>query len=91
MKITQKKAMFYMLWKSHLKNPEAYIPAWKFVGELYVSELNKWFFMSYKTPSNGAYIFFENPDLIERKWVKGKTGAEYYTYRIKEGSLKTRS
>lgn len=81
-KITQKKAVFYILWKSYKENPEAYVPAWRFVGELYLEELREHFFMSYKCPANGVDLFFENPDLIERRETKGKSGAKYYEYRI---------
>ena len=76
MKITQKKAVFYILYKAFKKNPNEYIPAWKFVGELFIEELNKWFFMSYKCPANGINIYFENPDLIERQQTIGKSGAK---------------
>ena len=81
-KITQKKAVFYVLWKSHRENPEAYVPAWKFVGELDIIELNKSFFMSYKCPANGVNLFFENTGLIERRITTGKSGAKYFEYRI---------
>lgn len=81
-KITQKKAVFYILWKAYKENPEQYTPAWKFVGELAVPELNKAFFMSYKCPTNGLDIYFDNPGLIERRYFTGKSGAKYYEYRI---------
>lgn len=81
-KITQKKAVFYVLWKAYREDPKQFIPAWKFVGELEISELDVWFFMSYKCPANGVDIYFENPELIERRQTKGKTGAKYYEYRI---------
>ena len=81
-KITQKKAVFYVLWQAHKKNPDEYVPAWKFVGELYIKELDEWFFMSYKCPANGVQIYFDNPGLIERRETVGKTGAKYYEYRI---------
>lgn len=83
--MTQKRAVFYMLYKAHKENPEEYIPAWKFVGELFVPEINEWFFMSYKCPANGVMIHFDNPNLIERRFVTGKTGAKYFEYRIRQG------
>jgi len=61
--ITQKKAVFYVLWKQYKENPEKYVPAWRFVGELHITELGKYFFMSYKCPANGVNLFFENPDI----------------------------
>lgn len=65
-----------------------YLPAYAFVGEFYVreiereSDLEKWFFMSYKGPTNGLEIFHENPGLVERRMTTGKTGAQYYEYRL---------
>lgn len=81
-KITQEKAVFYMLWKAHQTNPEEYIPAWKFVGEIYIEELGVWFFMSYKCPANGVNVYLKNSNLIERRETRGRTGAKYYEYRI---------
>lgn len=83
-KITQKKAVFYMLYQAYKNNPEEYVPIWKFVGELYIEELATWFFMSYKTPTNGPVILFENPDLVERRYTTGKSGSKFYEYRLKE-------
>lgn len=80
--ITQKRAVFYILYKSFKANPEEWVDTWKFVGELFIPELNKHFFMSYKCPTNGLVIYFDNPELIERKWKTGPSGASYYTYRI---------
>ncbi|MFZ2152256.1 MAG: hypothetical protein WAV09_04070 [Minisyncoccia bacterium] len=81
-KITQKKAVFYILWKAYREDKEQYVPAWKFVGELYIKELDQYFFMSYKCPANGIEIYFDNPGLIERRMTTGKSGAKYYEYRI---------
>lgn len=81
-KITQKKAVFYILWKAYKENPEQYIPAWKFVGELFIEELKEAFFMSYKCPTNGLDIYFDNPGLLDRRYFTGKSGAKYYEYRI---------
>jgi len=81
-KLTQKKAVFYVLWQAHKQDPDAYVPAWKFVGELYLKELDEWFFMSYKCPANGVQIYFDNPGLIERRETVGKTGAKYFEYRM---------
>lgn len=81
-RMTQKKAVFYVLWQSHKQKPEEYVPAWRFVGELHIKEINEWFFMSYKCPANGVAIYFENPGLIERRMTTGKTGAKYYEYRL---------
>ena len=86
MKVTQEKAFFYILWKHHncQNHPGEYIPVWKFVGELFIEELGQHFFMSYKCPSNGANVHLFNPGLTERVKIKGKSGAEYYGYRMAE-------
>lgn len=81
-RMTQKKAVFYILFKAYRENPEQYVQAWKFVGELYVEELGSHFFMSYKCPANGVNLYFENPGLIERRMTTGKSGAKYYEYRL---------
>lgn len=80
--MTQKKAVFYMLWKAYREDPQQYVPAWKFVGELYVDELGEWFFMSYKTPANGVAIYHENEGLIERRETTGRSGSKYFEYRF---------
>ena len=80
--LTQEKAVFYVLWKSHRDDPDAYVPAWRFVGEIDIIELGKTFFLSYKAPANGINVFFKNPGLIERRQTTGKSGAKYYEYRI---------
>lgn len=86
-KFTQKKTAFYILWKAYKENPEQFVPTWKFVGEIYIEELNHWFFMSYKGPTNGLTIYFDNPKLFERKHVEGRSGAKYYEYKIKTDDI----
>ena len=82
MKVTQEKAVFYMLYKSFKQDPNQWVPIWKFVGELHIPELNMHYMMSYKTPTNGPVIYFDNPGLVERRQVTGKSGSTYYEYRI---------
>ena len=84
-KITQKEMVFYKLYKAYKENQERYVAAWEFVGEIHIPELNEWVLMSYKTPANGVCIFFENPGLVERQKVTGKSGAQYYSYRFAPG------
>jgi len=31
---------------------------------------------------NGANVYLNNPDLIQRRQTRGRTGAKYYEYRI---------
>ncbi len=82
MKINQKEMVFYKLYKAFKEDPERWVSAWEFVGEMFIEELNTWVFMSYKTPANGVKIYFDNPGLIERQKVMGKSGSEYYAYRF---------
>lgn len=82
-KINQKMMVFYILWKAYRENPEQYVPVWRFLGEIFIEELKQNVFASYKCPANGVDLFFENPDLIERRNTTGKSGAKYYEYRIK--------
>lgn len=80
--LTQKQLAFYKLYIAYKAEPGKYVAAWEFVGEILVKELDKWCLMSYKTPANGLAIYSENPGLIERRKVRGKSGALYYEYRI---------
>ena len=80
--VNQKMMVFYILWKAFRENPDQYVPAWKFLGEIYIKEMDKHVFASYKCPANGVNIFFENPGLIERRITVGKSGAKYFEYRI---------
>jgi len=79
---------FYQLYKNHQADPMRYVPAWEFVGEMLISEIERWVLMSYKTPANGLKIYFDNPGLVERIQVRGKSGSKYYAYRIRPGATK---
>lgn len=88
-KMTQRMAAFYILMKAYRETPGEFIPAWKFVGELEIPEIGEHFLMSYKTPTNGLTIFddfnwHKNPMIgfVERKMLHGKSGANYYGYRL---------
>ena len=84
-KITQKKAAFYKLYKEFKEDPKRYVAIWEFVGEIYVEPINKWVLMSYTCPHRVFEVYSENPGLIERKMLQGKSGSSYYGYRIREG------
>jgi len=89
---TQKRLAFYLLYKSYKKKPTEYLPTWLFGGEIYIEELGKWHLMTYKCPTRLTDIYQENPYLLERRRVKGKSGAHYFEYRIapnpSEGKIK---
>lgn len=84
MKITQKQLAFYVLYKAMKETPREYVPTWRCVGEIYVEELGKWEMMSYKCPTRLTDIYQENPGLLERIGITGKSGAHYYGYRIRQ-------
>ena len=84
-KITQKQMAFYKLYAERAKDPQRYVPTWEFVGEMFVEELNEWVLMSYKCPTRLTDLYQENTALLDRKLIKGKSGAEYFGYRFKEG------
>lgn len=81
-RINQKEMAFYKLYTAFKEDPNRWVSAWEFVGEMYIKELSKWVLMSYKTPTNGLEIFFDNPGLIERQKFTGKSGGKYYQYRF---------
>ena len=83
-KITQKQAVFYKLYKARLENKEKYVPIWEFLGEILVEERGEWVFMSYKCPTRLTDIYQENPGLLEREYITGRSGAMYYGYRFPE-------
>lgn len=92
-KVTQKKAAFYTLYREFREAkalPEAqgrinafrFIPTWEFVGEIHIPELGVWVMRSYKCPTRLTDIYQENPGLLERKLIIGKSGSKYYGYRF---------
>ena len=89
-KLTQEMLFFYKLYTAYKENPERWVAAWEFVGEICVKELNQWHLMSYKVPANGAQVFFKNPLLVERQRIQGKSGARYYAYRIRNNPVPAR-
>ena len=85
-KLSQKQIAFCILYQSFKEDKEKYIPAWKFVGEVFIEPLNRHEFMSYKCPTRLTDLFTENPDLLERIEVKGLSGSKYFAYRIRDGA-----
>jgi hypothetical protein len=83
-KITMYQAIFYQLYMARKKDKERYIPIWKLIGEVYVKELDKWAFVSYEISARISEMYYENPLLLERKHVIGKSGSRYYAYRLSQ-------
>ena len=81
-KISGKMMAFYFLWKRHQDDKDAYIPIWQFVGELHIPELKTWVMASHKCTARVSDMYLENPDLLDRNLVKGKSGAEYFEYKF---------
>lgn len=78
-----KEAIFYRLYR-HFKSPERerYVPVFEFMGEVHCPEVKRWGFVSFEVSARLSEIFKENPGLIERKLIYGKSGNTYYGYRI---------
>lgn len=81
-KITQKEAIFYILYRSFKENPGEYIPVFKFMGEVYCPEVGKWGFVSHECSARASELRSENPGLIDKTVITGKSGAKYYGYRF---------
>lgn len=81
-KIIQKQLAFYKLYSEYKADPKRFVQIWEFVGEIHVKELHRWGLMSYTCVHRVFEVFRENPGLIERRKVTGKSGARYFEYRI---------
>jgi len=74
-KLTQRKMVLQLL----SETPGEFIPVWWFVGERYSSFWQKWLLLSHRAPARLTELYQDG--LIDRKYVKGKTGAYYYSYK----------
>jgi len=82
-RITQQECAFYILYQEFKKNHEMYhSPSIVDVGDVYIKEVGKWVFTTWKTPTRLTDIFQKNPGLLERISVRAKAGNRYYKYRI---------
>ena len=52
------------------------------IGEFFCEEVGLWGFVSYEISARLSEMYNGNHNLLERKMLKGKTGASYYGYRI---------
>lgn len=73
-RITQRKMVLQFL----REKPTTFIPVYWFIGERH-SDLMGWVLLSHRAPARLTELYQEG--LIERKRIKGKTGAYYYSYR----------
>lgn len=84
-RLTQQQAIFYQLYKNY-KGENLPIAVHKLIGEVYSEELNAWGFVSYEVSARMSEMFKENPLLFVRELTLGKSGAEYYSYRLVENA-----
>lgn len=82
-RITQREAIFYQLYKAHKERAGQFIPVFALMGEVWCAEVRKWGFVSYECSARASELIKENPTLIERTTITGKSGAKYYGYRIR--------
>ena len=77
---TQKRLVLKLLMEHYPK----FLPVWWFIGERHSEELG-WVFLSHRAPARLTELFQEG--YLERKRIKGKTGAYYYSYRFLEQAV----
>lgn len=63
------------------ENPDTYFPPHYFLGERQIETTGEWVFFSYKAPTRLTEI--HQAGHTDRRWVKGKSGAMYYEYKLK--------
>lgn len=81
-KATQKEAIFYTLLKRFRAKDAQYIPVHQLMGEVYIEELGKWGYVSYECSARASEMIKENPNLIMRTRIRGKSGAQFYGYKL---------
>ena len=85
-RITMKQAIFCRLYedraRAEVKSATPFIPVWALIGEYQLKYLGRNVFVSHEAPARMSELFSENPNLFERQWIQGKSGARYYGYRI---------
>lgn len=57
-----------------------------FMGEWFIEETQTWYFVSYEASARLSGLNKKYPGLFNRDWIRGKSGAEYYGYRIADTS-----
>lgn len=90
-KLTMTEAAFYRLYTAHREAKKngtalALIPVHAFMGEVYCEEVGLWGYISYECSARLSEIYSDNPGLVYREMMTGKSGAEFYGYRIAEGT-----
>lgn len=80
--MTMRQAILWRLYLNWQKEPEHYIPVHEFMGEIFCGQVNKWGYVSYECSARCSEMNKENPELIQRETLTGKSGAHYYGYRL---------
>jgi len=87
-KTNQRELLFYLLYKEFKtakvenRDPE-FIPLWRFMGEVYISELNEWSFMSYEVSTTMSKLKADETLLFESRDYKLKNGGTALAYRLR--------
>lgn len=81
-RVSQKEGVFYILYKRFKEKNHEYLPVFQFMGETYVKEAGKWAYVSYECSARASQIMTENPGLLQRTKIIGKSRARYYGYRL---------
>ena len=79
---TMRQAIFHTLYGRLKEGSSGYVPVHELMGERYIKETKQWAFVSYEVSARCSAMMKENPGLLERVMVTGKSGARYYAYRI---------
>lgn len=81
-RVTQKEGIFYILYMRFKDKKIDYVPVFQLMGETYVKEINLWAYVSYECSARASEIMTENPGLLQRIKLRGRSGAKYYGYRL---------
>jgi len=80
--ISQKEAIFWTLYQLFKKKDEKYVPVHALMGEVWCEPAKKWGYVSYECSARASEMIKENPGLLMRTRLTGKSGARYYGYHI---------
>lgn len=81
-RISQKEAIFWTLYKRFKAKDASYVPVHQLMGEVFCEQLNRWGYVSYEVSARASEMIKDNPGLIMRTWLSGRSGAKYYGYRF---------
>lgn len=79
---TQQEAIFYRLYKLWRARDLKYLPVHELMGEVFIEELEKWGYVSYECSARASEMIRDNPGLLQRQYIVGRSGVKYYGYRL---------